>query len=192
MGVVWSIAVACGMGLTMRYEATPGKSATASGDWPTGSRLRPATDRPTLVVMAHPQCPCTEATLSELNELLAQCPNKARVYVVFWKPTGYPTDWEKTPLWKSAAALPGVEVLTDEGGLEARRFHAFTSGQTFLFDASHHLVFSGGITAGRGHVGDNVGRDTIVSWLTTGKAKRNKTFVFGCSLFSPGSKNISP
>lgn len=177
------------MGLTMTYDVTPGVAATAPGDWPVSSRLQSATDRATLVVMAHPQCPCTRATISELNELLAMCPNKVRVYVLFWKPTGYPKNWEKTSLWDSAAAIPGVETLTDEGGLEARRFHASTSGQSFLFDASRRLVFSGGITGGRGYFGDNVGRDTVVSLLTTGKAKRNKTFVFGCSLFSPGSNN---
>ncbi len=191
MGLVWLLVVVCGMCITMNYEATPGVAAAPSGDWPIASRIHPATDRATLLVMAHPQCPCTRATIDQLNELLAQCPGKVQVYVLFWKPKGYPLDWEKTALWKSAAAIPGVKTLTDEGGLEAHRFHASTSGQVFLFDSSHRLIFSGGITAGRGHAGDNAGRDTIVSLLTTGKAKRNKTFVFGCSLFSPGSKSPS-
>ncbi|RYF47558.1 MAG: hypothetical protein EOO38_11920 [Cytophagaceae bacterium] len=97
-------------------------------------------------------------------------------------------NWEKTALWENVTAIPGVIALTDEGGVEAHRFHASTSGQALLFDSSRRLVFSGGITAGRGHAGDNAGRDTIVSLLTTGKAKRHKTFVFGCSLFTPGSK----
>ncbi len=37
-----------------------------------------------------------------------------------------------------------------------------TSGQVLLYDPSGRLAFSGGITAARGHVGDNAGSDAIV------------------------------
>ena len=175
----------------MTYEKTPGVAAPPN-DWPPGSRIQRATDRATLVVAMHPQCPCTGATIGELNTLLTQCQDKVQVYALFYKPKGAAKDWEKTALWRSAAAIPGVKTLTDEGGVEARRFHASTSGQTFLFNPAGHLLFSGGITAGRGHSGQNAGSDAIVSLLTTGKAQRNKTFVFGCSLFTPDSSQDTP
>lgn len=174
----------------MTYEKTPGVAASPS-DWPQASQIQPATDRSTLIVAVHPQCPCSGATIGELNALLTQCQDKVQVYVLFYKPTGAAKDWEKTALWNSAAAIPGVKTLTDEGGAEARRFHASTSGQTFLFNRSGRLLFSGGITAGRGHSGPNAGSDAIVSLVTTGKAVRHKTFVFGCSLFTPASKDTS-
>ena len=46
---------------------------------------------------------------------------------------------------------------------------AITSGQTLLYDTKGHLVFSGGITGGRGHEGDNTGRESIEKYLQTGK-----------------------
>ena len=36
-----------------------------------------ASDRPTLVLLAHPQCDCTRATLGELAEVLARAPRAA-------------------------------------------------------------------------------------------------------------------
>ncbi|RYX86848.1 hypothetical protein EON83_01305 [bacterium] len=191
LGLAWLFLVTAGLGFTLNYEATPGVAATAS-DWPVASHLQLATNKATLLVMAHPQCPCTRATIEELNNLLASCQDKVQVNVLFWKPKGYPKNWEQTALWRAAAAIPGVKVVTDEGGVEAHRFHASTSGQVFLFNPTGKLIFSGGITAGRGHIGDNAGRDAIVSLLTTGKAERQKTFVYGCSLFNQGSRNPSP
>ena len=90
----------------------------------------------------------------------------------------------KTNLWYDAKAIPGVEVMKDQDGSEARLFQAFTSGQTLLYDSKGHLVFNGGITGSRGHSGDNAGRKAIISLVTEGKANRTNTFVFGCSLFS--------
>lgn len=182
LGVAWFIAAIAGMGMMATYEARPGIAAVPSGEWPTGTRVQLAKDRPTLILLAHPQCPCTRASIGELNALLADCEGKVDVNVLFLKPKGSPLNWEKTDLWRSAAAIPGVKTMTDEGGAEARRFHASTSGQTLLFDKNGRLLFSGGITAGRGHSGDNAGRDAIVSWVMTGKAKMKKTAVFGCSL----------
>lgn len=106
-------------------------------------------------------------------------------HVLFLKPDGFAEDWQKTDLWRSAAAIPGVHVMTDGGGGEARLFHAATSGQAILYDARGRLLFSGGITASRGHAGDNAGRAFIVSLLIRGAADRRSTPVFGCSLFAP-------
>jgi hypothetical protein len=184
LGFAWLMTTLCGLSFMMSYEGTPGVAAASSVEWASKSRIQLANDRPTLVMLAHPQCPCTRASIGELNALLAQCSNKVQVDVLFLKPKGAPKDWEKTDLWRSAAAIPGVRAIADEGGTEARRFHVATSGQALLFDQNGHLLFSGGITAGRGHSGDNAGRDAIVSLVNTGKAKLHKTSVFGCSLLA--------
>jgi hypothetical protein len=116
---------------------------------------------------------------------MARCQGQLSAYVLFLKPADTAPDWEKTALWRSVAAIPGVTVVSDEGGREARLFHSATSGQTILFDRTGRLLFSGGITAARGHSGDNIGRDTIISLVTTGRANRTKAPVFGCSLLNP-------
>jgi hypothetical protein len=86
-------------------------------------------------------------------------------------------------LRRSAAEIPGVSVLSDPDGAEARRFGAQTSGHTLLFDHTGRLLFSGGITQSRGHAGDNAGESAIVSLINTQAADQTKTQVFGCSLF---------
>jgi hypothetical protein len=43
-------------------------------------------------------------------------------------------------------------------------------------------LFKGGITASRGHSGDNLGRDAVIDLVTSGVASASSTPVFGCSL----------
>lgn len=119
---------------------------------------------------------------------MAQAQGHVTAYVLFLKPTGSSTDWEKTDLWQSAARIPGVNVVPDDHGHEARRFHAVTSGQTALYDSDGHLLFSGGITSARGHSGDNAGRIAIVALLNTGDSDLTETAVFGCPLYSNQSE----
>ena len=78
--------------------------------------------------------------------------------------------------------------MIDGDGQEARLFHAVTSGQTVLYDSQGRLLFSGGITASRGHSGDNAGRSAIVSLVNAEVPDRTETLVFGCPLFSPKSE----
>jgi hypothetical protein len=138
-------------------------------------------------MLVHPHCPCTRATIGELAELMAHCQGRLTAYVLFLKPAGFSDDWEKTDLWQSAASIPGVNVIVDDDGAEARRFHSATSGQTILYDAEGHLLFSGGITASRGHAGDNDGQSAIISLVNDGAASRTVTSVFGCPLFDANS-----
>lgn len=185
-GTLWAVAVGIGLWFMLVYQDTPGRAAEPSAQWPKSSEIIRATNQATLIMVAHPKCPCTRASIEELNSLMVEGKGKITAYVLFYKPKGSADGWEKTDLWRSAAAIPGVHVRTDQDGREARVFRTATSGQTMLFDRSGHLVFSGGITAGRGHAGDNAGRSAIISFLRTGRAERNTTFVFGCAVNGAG------
>lgn len=187
-GAMWLLAVGGGLSVLWKYENTPGAAAAATNRWPAGSHIQRATDRATLVMLAHPHCPCTRASVGELARLMAQAPGRVTAYVLFTKPLNFSKEWEQTDLWAASAAIPGVSVVRDDDGVEARRFHAATSGQTMLYDKEGNLLFSGGITGGRGHEGDNAGRSAIVSLLTTSEAEQKETPVFGCALFAQGAE----
>jgi hypothetical protein len=182
--MLWLASAIGGLFVVWAYENGPGTPASVESEWPANTALKPATDRPTLVLLAHPQCTCTRATLGELAEALARANSLPKTYVVFLKPSSMPDGWEKTDLWKTAAALPGAIVVSDHDGLEAERFGAATSGQTMLYDARGSLLFSGGITGARGHAGDNAGRSSIVALLNRQPGTHSATNVFGCSLFA--------
>jgi hypothetical protein len=186
VAVVWLIGIASGLWIVWGYENRPGTGATAPDRWPQRTELVKALDRPTLLFVAHPQCTCTRASLDELAEVLARTPTPPKTYVLFLRPSAFETGWEQTDLWRRAAMLPGVIVLRDDDGIEARRFGIETSGQTLLYDSRGMLAFSGGITGSRGHAGDNAGETALVALLTSGQADRSGSSVFGCPLFAPG------
>jgi hypothetical protein len=181
-GVAWLLSVAVGMTGLWRYATAAGAPADPPRQWPRESRIQPRRDVATLILMAHPRCPCTRASIEELDRLMARVEGRIAANVLFVTPADAPEGWERTDLWRSAAAIPGVEVLRDEDGAEARRFRAPTSGQVILYDASGRLRFSGGITAARGHAGDNLGVSTIVALVEGDSSTATATPVFGCSL----------
>lgn len=183
---LWMLVIAAGITLLWGYANSAGQAAAPPAQWPLDSRITLASDRATLIILAHPHCPCSRASIGELARLMAQAQGRVTAYALFVKPEGSSDDWEKTDLWQSAASIPGVSVVVDDG-VEAQRFHAATSGQTLLYDAAGHLLFSGGITGSRGHSGDNAGRSAIVSLLNTGESERTQSSVFGCPLFNTHS-----
>ena len=185
-GILWLLAVMAGMQVLSIHEFTPGIAARPTGPWPQASALRPAVDRPTLILFLHPQCPCARASLEELARIVAHCGSRLAVYALFCKPAGTPAGWEKTGQWRQARDIPGVQVVTDFQGVEARRFTARTSGQAMLYAADGRLLFSGGITASRGHAGDNDGSAAILQGVERGTTTLQRTPVFGCSLLGPG------
>jgi hypothetical protein len=181
--VLWLAVVGGGTIEMTRYSNSPGNGGQAPTGWPADSQIPFDAGRPTLIMFAHPRCPCTRASLGELAVLLARFQGKINAHVVFLKPTDTITNWEKSDLWRTASSIPDVTVYTDNAGTEARRFHAETSGQTLLYDRSGALQFQGGITLARGHAGDNPGRSALQDLLRGGRSTVAKTPVFGCSLF---------
>jgi hypothetical protein len=183
--LVWLAGVGAGLWTLWAYDNQPGVSASAPGRWPAETALRRVAGRPTLLLVAHPQCTCTRASLEELAEILARASSvRPKAYVLFLKPSSVDAGWEQTDLWTRATALPDVTVVRDDDGAEARRFGVETSGQTMLYDDLGTLIYSGGITGSRGHAGENAGELALVALLTHGHAERRTAGVFGCSLFS--------
>lgn len=187
-GVLWLVLVTTGLGVLAQYDGAPGAAAQAPPEWPAATALRLDGTRPTLVMLLHPRCSCSRASIAELAELMAQAEQSPRLYIVFIKPGGTPAHWEDTDLWRAATGIAGATIVTDAEGVEAARFGAETSGQTFLYDASGRLLFSGGTTGARGHRGDNAGRASILALLNEQRPARASWYVFGCSLFAPADR----
>src|ERR1700730_8865236 len=181
---LWLAAICFGSFALLRYQSRPGETNTALSRWPVQSTLPLNANLPTLVLFAHPHCPCTRATLGELALLMARCSKKVAATVIFTKPAGVDDNWVETDLWRSAEANPGVTVRRDDSGVEARRFGAVTSGEVMLYARDGKLLFHGGITDARGHSGDNEGRTAIVLLLEGKPCNTTTTPVFGCRLFA--------
>jgi hypothetical protein len=181
--VAWGLAVAGGFLAFHAYEATPGPSGHAVPHWPGGSRLALAGDRPTLVMAAHPRCPCTRASAAELARVLARCEGRVAVYVLIFTPRHADPTWGRSGCSPSFASLPGVHLIDDPGGDESSRFGAQTSGQVALYAPDGRLLFRGGLTRARGQEGDNYGREAIISRLGGNSGPSPESPVFGCPIF---------
>lgn len=73
--LVWLGCIAFGFGVLLRYETTPSAAAGAPLAWPPSSVLPRDAHLYSLVMFVHPQCPCTAASLSELNVITSRCHN---------------------------------------------------------------------------------------------------------------------
>jgi hypothetical protein len=183
--VAWLAAVIGGFAWLSSYKATPGPTTSGSPSrWPVDSRIRRDPGRATLVLFAHPHCPCTRASVSELARLVGRLPGRVAARVLFLRPADVAEGWERTDLWRTVSSIPGTVALRDDDGVEAARFGAATSGFTVLYGPDGRLLFKGGLTASRGHEGDSFGQRRVVSLLTTGSADRSDSPVFGCHLGS--------
>jgi len=181
--VLW-LTLVCGATISLaRYANTPGNDGPAPASWPKDSQIPFDSSCPNLVMFVHPHCPCTRASLGELERLFAEVSRPSSVQVVFVKPIGTASDWATTDLWRNASSIRGVKVWLDNSGKEAERFRAQTSGQTLLYTHDGELKFQGGITVARGHAGDNPGRTALRELLQEGHSNQFKTSVFGCGLF---------
>jgi hypothetical protein len=187
-GAVWMIVVFSALGFITNYSNSPGTAGSIPDRWLPESQITLDKNRPTLILFAHPHCPCTRASVDELDRLMAQRKDRLSAHVIFIRPEGMSEDWTRTALWEKASAIPGVTVHSDIAGAESRRFHVETSGQTVLYDPKGRLLFQGGITVSRGHSGDNPGRAALASLVDHNIAQEVKTPVFGCPLFGEECK----
>jgi hypothetical protein len=176
----WAAGFAAGMSWLWRFAYTPGEVISrAPSTRPV--EFAAAGDRPLLAVFVHPRCSCSEATLEQVARIRARN-GSLDIRIVFVTPAGQPDLWADTALRRQALRIPGAQLLMDRGGRIASRYGAQTSGQTLLYTSDGRLAFEGGITASRGHYGDNDGSDAIAAILLRAEPRHSTTPVFGCAL----------
>lgn len=178
VSLVWGIALVVGICLLADYGAKPGSRRELQESYPLQSPFKLNGDRFALVVAIHPRCPCSEATLIELQAIRERCGDRLVVHLLV---VGADSA-EEIPSWLLHRYPPDVVLRHDPKGEEARRYGAETSGHVVLFDPSGQCRFQGGITQARGHAGDNLARQRILS-IIRGQSVDVETFpVFGCRL----------
>lgn len=184
---LWAVALIVAFSAMTMAEGTAGAQGDAPALWPTQSALVVAPGRPTMIMFLHPRCPCSRASLAEFERIAASLEGESNLLLVFVRPEGAPADWLDTGLFRRAGELAGVTRLVDDGGVEAARFGALTSGQTVVYDAQGRLSFHGGITGSRGHEGGNVGEDAAKQCVNGQECDQECSSVYGCPLNGPGS-----
>ena len=183
--IAWALGVSAGLFWIWQYAHDPGFKPPAPVRWPESSQITRPSDRPILLFFAHPRCPCTRAAIRELERLTARVHANVETRVIFSGPFDVGHDWSWTDLRRTAQAIHGVQIVADPDGSERKLFRAQTSGLTVLYSAAGQLLFHGGITASRGHEGDNDGVAALESIILTGTSSIRQTPVYGCPLQLP-------
>ncbi len=184
----WLGAVVLGSWKLLDYEKTPGPTVAISQTWPVGAPIELDPVRPTLVMFLHPQCPCTKNTLDMLTQIVSHTGERLNITVFFLKPNGVSDNWLQSATWKQAMQIPNIRVRRDEGGQEAERFRATVSGQCLVYDPAGRLLFFGGITPSRGHIGSNAGERSVTAIAMHEKPERTSSSIFGCEIFRDRQK----
>ncbi len=188
LGLVWLAALAAGAGWMAWYTRLPGLADGAPAKWPREASVARDRSRFTMLLFVHPQCPCSRATLAELERFVSRAGGSCAVHVLFVQPAGAPADWDRGALWDQARTISGVAVEVDKDGAEAARFAARTSGWTLLYGPQGDLLFQGGITPARGHEGESAGQDALKSLVAHRTSLQARSPVFGCALAGMAEK----
>ena len=68
--VLWISACGFGFAKLWQYSNTPGTVGNVPERWPSASSIARSERQPTLVLVLHPHCPCSRATLRELARVV--------------------------------------------------------------------------------------------------------------------------
>jgi len=200
MLAVWLVMVLIGFAQIVDYSNRfdgplhPISHPNSNAFWSDDSEIQFDSSRPNLLVFLHPKCPCSRATTRELERLLATKHDQVRVQSVLYAPNSVDESWTTTDLVRFCESNLRAFRFVDVEGQETRRFGVQTSGHSMLFDPAGRLRFSGGVTAGRGHEGDNPGAAALLKALRESLVHNNSSSendskfdvqrfpVFGCEI----------
>ena len=184
---LWALGLLLGGAAVVRYATTEGTRGAAPDRWPGSELVTPREGRSTLLLFAHPQCPCTAASLRELGNAIEAQGQQVDAYALFLDPGSMEEGWTRDDIWEVGEQQAGLTCLPDPDGSEAVRFGARTSGQVLLYDAQGRLGFQGGVTGSRGHDGPSRGRARLEAAMEaarggTSRAASASDAVFGCPI----------
>lgn len=135
-----------------------------------------------LLMFVHPKCPCTRASIRELMRLMSHNSENISCTFFCFLPSDKNNSWLNTDITKSIEAIPNSTLISDIDGGWTKAFNTNTSGHVLLYHPNGKLLFSGGITAGRGHEGENFGRTFISNVVNKESNDNYQCPVFGCPI----------
>lgn len=187
-GILWLVGISLGSYFMFLHEFTPGRSLPAPQRLPEALQATIPTEgqKLTLFFAVHPDCPCTRASVEQLDRFLTKFRREARAVALFWTEDGSSSSKSQptnSRYWERLNRLDTVVTIQDPQGLLAEKLGSLVSGATVAYDSDGKLVFQGGLTATRGHAGPSVGIDAL-TYIVQGKSipELCKTPTFGCSL----------
>jgi hypothetical protein len=192
LGLAWCAVLAGGFYVLLRYTTTPGEQAPVRGQWPQDSPIERIAGSYNLVIALHPRCPCSQASVTELERILAGALESVRVHVLAYQPPSSALDegWSDSELLRRVKRIPGISLYKDTHAEEAERFGARTSGHVVLYGRDGELLFHGGITSARGHEGEAAAHQVLGALLRGERSQPSDTLVFGCPLRTPESQGV--
>jgi hypothetical protein len=184
LGVAWCVLVAAGFLALSDYSARPGVASAAPGHWPNQTKLHGPEKGSRLLLFVHPYCPCSRSTLDSVDHVLAR--HGSRIDATLILTGGVEIDPGAQDWFDQWCQRRKVALVHDVQRIESARFGVKTSGHVLLYDETGARRFSGGISAGRGHTGDNPGLQSLMAAMegATPVLERGEDFpVYGCAIW---------
>jgi hypothetical protein len=176
----WVGLLAAGFSGLLKYESAPGANSAGApaqnAEFSDGKTF-------SLVMALHPHCPCSRASVGELEKIYSHAHDQIRITVLAFKPKDEPDSWIKSSTVRELGKM-NARIVVDGDGAVAKELGLATSGQALLYNPEGKLLFNGGITSARAHSGDNLGEDSILQLVHGGESTVNSTPVFGCPIFA--------
>lgn len=185
MVTLWAAGSAVAVGVLTDYSADPCAPATPPPVWPVDAGLARATEA-NLLFFVHPACPCTRAAAEELARVVMTVGPRVRCQAIVISDVAHP-EWEHASAVDFIRQIPSVTVVPDPDRAITRTFGVRTSGQALLYRSDGGLLFSGGITPGRGHAGPNLGEANLLQAIEAETATVTSGPVFGCAMLDATS-----
>ncbi|RNC82798.1 MAG: hypothetical protein ED559_13820 [Phycisphaera sp.] len=189
LSIGWGAAVALLLLILIKYNQIPGAIAKPPAILDDSFPLDDS--RYTLFIAVHPKCPCTSASLYELERLIARSHDSLVVHAYVYRPSGQPSGWIDLEPLASLAMLDSVSWEWDVDGKAAQKLGSLTSGSVVLYGPDGQPLYWGGITSARGHAGDNAGSDSILQVLRHGTVRPSTGPVYGCELIGSAKLRIT-
>lgn len=84
--LVWVATVAAAYEAIRRFETTPGLPASAPRSWPAATMVPRTPGTWSLVMLVHPHCSCSRASVKELAEVVEKSRRDVQTTVLVYRP----------------------------------------------------------------------------------------------------------
>lgn len=154
--------IAIGFALLYAHDSKPGLQFASPSLWPSDVEIERPMDVSSLLIFVHPQCPCTFASLAELERVVGQSGSSLETIVILNAPAEKLEEWMQTSVANRAKGISRARIVVDGDGKLSAKFRVTVSGQCLLYSPNGQLLFQGGLTASRGHEGESAGQSVLM------------------------------